>query len=150
MNGRDRLMAALRGDRPDRVPYFDLYIDPKVIHALYPGLSYEDFVEAEDIGAIRHDILYEAGSVKSDSAGWFSFLSGLSTLMLAPAWSHVTCCGEAQFWSWAQLTQNVVRALTCILSNLGRFRLTTAADPLTPLVPSALASPFRREASPSR
>src|SRR3972149_6992431 len=52
MNSRERVLAALRGEEADRVPYFDLYIDPKVIHALYPGMSYEDFVDQEDIDAV--------------------------------------------------------------------------------------------------
>ena len=52
MTGRNRILATLRGEPVDRVPYFDLYIDPKVIHGLHPGMSYEDFVEAEDIDAV--------------------------------------------------------------------------------------------------
>ena len=52
MNNRDRILATLRGESVDRVPYFDLYIDPKVIDGLYPGMSYEDFVETEDIDAV--------------------------------------------------------------------------------------------------
>ncbi|MDP6154227.1 MAG: uroporphyrinogen decarboxylase family protein, partial [Phycisphaeraceae bacterium] len=52
MNSRERILAALRGEPVDRVPYFDLYIDRKVIDALYPGMSYEDFVDQEDIDAV--------------------------------------------------------------------------------------------------
>ena len=52
MNGRERVLAALRGELPDRVPYFDLYIDPKVIGAMHQGMSYEQFVEHEDVDAV--------------------------------------------------------------------------------------------------
>ena len=44
VNGRDRILAALRGEPADRVPCFDLHIDPMVIHALHRGLSYENSV----------------------------------------------------------------------------------------------------------
>jgi len=52
MNGRERVLTALQGGVPDKVPYFDIYVDPKVIDGLYPGMSYEDFVEAENLDAV--------------------------------------------------------------------------------------------------
>lgn len=42
---RDRVLTALRRGRPDRVPIFELMIDPRVIEALRPGGSYADFCE---------------------------------------------------------------------------------------------------------
>ena len=45
MTGRERFLKALRRGIPDRVPIFELMIDPHVIEGLIPGASYPDFVE---------------------------------------------------------------------------------------------------------
>ena len=52
MNARERMLAVLRGEQVDRVPYCDLYVDPKVIDGIHPGMSYEDFVDAEDVDGV--------------------------------------------------------------------------------------------------
>ncbi len=52
MNSRERLLGVLRGEEVDRVPCFELWIDPKVREALHPGMPYEDFVEAEDLDGV--------------------------------------------------------------------------------------------------
>ncbi|MFP4056145.1 MAG: uroporphyrinogen decarboxylase family protein [Candidatus Brocadiia bacterium] len=41
----ERVFAALEGKRPDRVPLFELVIDPGVMDAIYPGCDYHQFVE---------------------------------------------------------------------------------------------------------
>jgi len=43
MNSRERVIAALERRVPDRVPYFECVIDPKVMQALRPGADYFDF-----------------------------------------------------------------------------------------------------------
>ncbi len=45
MNSRERLFSILEGKIPDRVPLVELWVDPKVFQALYPGSSYYDFIE---------------------------------------------------------------------------------------------------------
>ncbi len=45
MNSRERVIAALERRQPDRVPYFECVIDPKVIQALRPGSDYFAFNE---------------------------------------------------------------------------------------------------------
>ncbi len=45
MTGRERFLAALRREQPDRVPIFELFIHPQVIQALTPGSTYAEFAE---------------------------------------------------------------------------------------------------------
>ena len=53
MNARERFLAVLDGQQPDRVPTFEIIIHPLVIDGLCPGGTYADLVEALDIeGAI--------------------------------------------------------------------------------------------------
>ena len=51
MTSRERFIAALKGQEPDVVPHFD-GVDPKVMNAILPGASHEEFVEYMDIDAI--------------------------------------------------------------------------------------------------
>jgi uroporphyrinogen decarboxylase len=44
MTGRERLLAVLRREEPDRAPHFEWAVDRKVREALCPGASYEEFV----------------------------------------------------------------------------------------------------------
>jgi uroporphyrinogen decarboxylase len=46
MSGRERFLAALGREQPDRVPIFELFVHPQVIQALMPGATYPDFAEA--------------------------------------------------------------------------------------------------------
>jgi uroporphyrinogen decarboxylase len=43
MNSRERVIAALERRQPDRVPYFECVIDPRVMNALLPGCDYDQF-----------------------------------------------------------------------------------------------------------
>lgn len=52
MNGQERMMAALRREEPDRVPIWELIVNEPVIQALYGDISYEDFVEEEDLDGV--------------------------------------------------------------------------------------------------
>jgi len=52
MTGYERMMAALMRKEPDRVPIWELIVDPPVIKALYGDISYADFVEREDLDGI--------------------------------------------------------------------------------------------------
>lgn len=52
MTGYERMMAALMRKEPDRVPIWELIVDPPVIKALYGDISYADFVEKEDLDGI--------------------------------------------------------------------------------------------------
>jgi uroporphyrinogen decarboxylase len=52
MTGYERMMAALMRKEPDRVPTWELIVDPPVIKALYGDISYADFVEREDLDGI--------------------------------------------------------------------------------------------------
>lgn len=52
MTGRERMLTALARKEPDRVPIWELIVDRPVISALYGEISYEDFVELEDLDGI--------------------------------------------------------------------------------------------------
>ncbi len=52
MTGYERMMLALMRKEPDRVPIWELIVDPPVIKALYGDISYADFVEKEDLDGI--------------------------------------------------------------------------------------------------
>ncbi len=52
MNGYERMMTALRREEPDRVPVWELIVNEPVIKALYGDISYEDFVEEDDLDGI--------------------------------------------------------------------------------------------------
>jgi uroporphyrinogen decarboxylase len=52
MNGYERVLTALRRGQPDRVPVFELGVDPKVIDGIVPGGDLPAFVEALDLDAI--------------------------------------------------------------------------------------------------
>jgi uroporphyrinogen decarboxylase len=49
MTSYERVVTTFRRQEPDRVPIFELMIDPKVIDAILPGATYADLVEALDI-----------------------------------------------------------------------------------------------------
>lgn len=59
MNSRDRVIAALRREEPDRVATFEWDIDQNVIQALCPGCSYFDFVEKMNLDAVVVSPNYE-------------------------------------------------------------------------------------------
>jgi len=52
MTSRERVMAALRREEPDRIPHFEWAVDRKVREVLCPGCSYEEFVVRMDWDAI--------------------------------------------------------------------------------------------------
>lgn len=45
MNCRERVFCALERKVPDRVPLFEMVIDPKVMEGIYPGCTYAEFVK---------------------------------------------------------------------------------------------------------
>ena len=90
MTGYERMMLALMRKEPDRVPIWELIVDPPVIKALYGDISYADFVEKEDLDGItcpedqkRKDL---GGNVYSDEWGiiWKIEPSGLSYPLEGP------------------------------------------------------------------
>jgi uroporphyrinogen decarboxylase len=52
MNSRQRVFAVLQDKTPDRVPLFELFIDPAVMRAIRPGTSYEDFADWADLDVV--------------------------------------------------------------------------------------------------
>jgi uroporphyrinogen decarboxylase len=52
MTSSERVRTTLEGRIPDRVPLFELFIDPKVIDSVRPGMSYEDFADFADLDVV--------------------------------------------------------------------------------------------------
>jgi hypothetical protein len=52
MTSYERVMAAFHRREPDRVPIFELMIDPKIINGILPGGTYADLIEALDIDCV--------------------------------------------------------------------------------------------------
>ena len=52
MTGRERFMAALAGEQPDRVPVWELIVNRPAIEALHGDVSYLDFCELEGLDAV--------------------------------------------------------------------------------------------------
>jgi uroporphyrinogen decarboxylase len=48
MTGTERMLKVMRLQEPDRVPHFELYLDPSVGQAILPGSSFFDWVEYFD------------------------------------------------------------------------------------------------------
>ncbi len=52
MNSLERVLATLQGKTPDRVPYGEMFIDQKIMNALMPGCSYDEFIEHYDVDIV--------------------------------------------------------------------------------------------------
>lgn len=52
MSSRERVFQVLQGNIPDRVPLFELFVDPSVINSIQPGMSYEDFSDYADLDVV--------------------------------------------------------------------------------------------------
>lgn len=52
MTSYERVLAVFHGEEPDRVPIFELLIDPGVIGAILPGAGYPEFAEAMEIDVV--------------------------------------------------------------------------------------------------
>ncbi len=48
----ERMLKAINRQEPDMIPTFEIDIDQRIINAIKPGLSYEDFCEYMDLDAI--------------------------------------------------------------------------------------------------
>ncbi len=84
MNGLERVLTALRLKEPDRVPHFER-VAKKVINAIMPGASHEDFVERMDLDGLRfidrtnswkYEVIDSSGMVKRDQWGGVVRYSG--------------------------------------------------------------------------
>jgi uroporphyrinogen decarboxylase len=78
MTGTERVVNALWGKEPDRVPTMELLVDPKVREAILPGASYEEFIEHMDLdGQVffdkvftwKYETIDESKGIKRDQWG---------------------------------------------------------------------------------
>ncbi|MBP7494011.1 MAG: hypothetical protein KA771_00815 [Spirochaetales bacterium] len=64
-NSKKRVEAVLKGEIPDRVPMYELTINPSVVDRLNPGMSYYDFIEYYDYDAVGPNVTWDGlGRVK--------------------------------------------------------------------------------------
>ncbi|HEY83255.1 MAG TPA: hypothetical protein G4O01_08240 [Dehalococcoidia bacterium] len=52
LSNLERMLTAIRREEPDAIPTFEIDIDERVIEAIKPGASYEDFCEYMDLDAV--------------------------------------------------------------------------------------------------
>lgn len=52
MTSRERVLAVIQRQEPDRVPTFEWDIDPDLVHNMTGGGSYEDFIDQFDLDAV--------------------------------------------------------------------------------------------------
>lgn len=74
MNSRERVIAALERRVPDRVPYFECVIDPRVIEAILPGADYftfNDWIEMDTVGQNRSSWSRENVEFVDEARGLF-------------------------------------------------------------------------------
>lgn len=65
MNSLERIKKVLAGEIPDRVPFYELTINPRVIDAMIPGMSYYDFIDYWDYDAVGPNVTWDGlGRVK--------------------------------------------------------------------------------------
>jgi uroporphyrinogen decarboxylase len=65
MDSLERLKKIFAGELPDRVPIYELTINPKVIDALNPGMSYYDFIDYWDYDAAGPNMTWDSlGRIK--------------------------------------------------------------------------------------
>ena len=68
MNSRDRILMALRGEIPDRVPILEWFVHPKVYQAIIPGATWPDFVEQIGLDAMVAHFIFE-GTFQAETTG---------------------------------------------------------------------------------
>ena len=69
MNSHDRVMTAMRLGQPDRVPIFELAVDPKVRQAIHPDLrDFGDLADHLDLDCVGCGAVYEP--VQQTPDGW--------------------------------------------------------------------------------
>jgi uroporphyrinogen decarboxylase len=66
MNGQQRVLTALRREQPDRVPVFEIAVDPKVIDGIVPGGDLASFVEELDLDGIATGPVYEVEEIDAE------------------------------------------------------------------------------------
>lgn len=68
MDSCERFFTALRGQVPDRVPVFELWVHPRIMEALVPGATWPEFVERMGLDAICSLWIFD-GTFKEEPVG---------------------------------------------------------------------------------
>jgi uroporphyrinogen decarboxylase len=96
MTNIERIMKAINLQEPDMVPTFELDIDRRIVNAITPGLSHEDFSEYMDLDAIcyhelrtvRFEVIDEAKRIVRDQWGalrQYTEVSQVNPMLIEPA-----------------------------------------------------------------
>jgi uroporphyrinogen decarboxylase len=89
------MLKAINRQEPDMVPTFELDVDQRIINAIKPGLSYEDFCEYMDLDAVcyhelrtvKYEVIDEAKRLVRDQWGAlrrFTSVSQLNPMLVEP------------------------------------------------------------------
>ncbi len=101
LTGIERVMKAIKRQEPDRIPTFELDIEQRIIDAIRPGLSHEDFCEFMDLDAIcflerkhePHEIIDKTKGLVRDQWGaikQYSAVSLSTPVLMEPAIKSVS------------------------------------------------------------
>ena len=82
----ERMMKAINRQEPDTIPTFEIDIDERIMEAIKPGLSYEDFCEYMDLDAVcyhetrtdQYEVVDEAKKLVRDQWGAIKQYTGVS------------------------------------------------------------------------
>jgi uroporphyrinogen decarboxylase len=100
MNSYERVMTAMKRQRPDRVPLVEFVIDPKVYKALLPGAaSQTDFEEHFDFDAVCCSASFEAVKRQADGSyldEWGVWYKPTSEVVAHPVKGPIRTMGDLQ------------------------------------------------------
>jgi len=88
LSGLERMMRVINLQEPDMVPTFELDIDHRVINAIKPGMSFEDFCDYMDLDAVcyhelrtvRYEVVDKAKNIVRDQWGSLRQYTGASQI----------------------------------------------------------------------
>ncbi len=86
LTGVERMQKVIKRQEPDTIPTFEIDIDERVIEAIKPGSSYEDFCEDMDLDAVcyhetrtdRYEVIDKAKGLVRDQWGAIKQYSAVS------------------------------------------------------------------------
>ena len=92
----ERMLKVINRQEPDTIPTFEIDIDERIMDAIKPGLSYEDFCEYMDLDAVcyfemrgdKYEVLDEAKGIVRDQWGaikQYTSVSKIVPVTLEPA-----------------------------------------------------------------
>jgi uroporphyrinogen decarboxylase len=64
VNSEERILKTLKREEVDKVPFFEWIIDKRVINAINPGMTGDEFIYSMDLDAVCADLDYEKEEIE--------------------------------------------------------------------------------------